>query len=87
MQHGVEPLPQFRPRRHLIGNARVANLGLGAHDALRDGRRPREKGRRDFLGRQAAHLAQRHCDLRVRGQGRMAAREDEAQGVVFDRSG
>ena len=83
-QHGVEPLRQFARRRHLIRNARVADLGLGADDALRQRRRRREKRPRDLLGRQAADLAQREGHLRVGRERRVAAREDETQPIVFD---
>ena len=61
MEHGVEPVRQVGARRHLIGNARVADLRLGAHDALGDGRRRAEEGVRDLLGREAADLAQRQA--------------------------
>ena len=40
-QHAVEPLGSSAARRHLVGNARVADLGLGAHDALRQRGRAR----------------------------------------------
>ena len=83
-QHGVEPLRQLGPRRNLIGNARVADLGLRAHDALRQCRRRREKRLGNLLRRQTADLAQRERDLRIGGQRRMATREDQAKAVVFD---
>ena len=38
----------------------------------------------DFLGGESANLAQRKCDLRVGRERRVAAREDQAQPVVFD---
>ena len=84
VQHGVEPLRQLRPRRHLIGNARVADLRLGAHDALGQRGGGGEEGARDLLGGEAADLAQRQRHLRVRGQRGMAAGEDQPQPVVFD---
>ena len=83
-QHGVEPLGQLGPRRHLIRNARVADLCLRADDALRQRGRRREKRLRDLLRRQTADLAQRERHLRIGRQGRVAAREDEAQPIVFD---
>ena len=82
-QHAVQPRRQIRARRHLIRNARIANLRLRAHDALGERGRGREKGARDLLGREPADFAQRERDLRVRREGRMAAGEDEAQAIVF----
>ena len=43
LQHRIQPLGQIGPRRHLVGNARVANLRLGAHDPLGQRRRGGEK--------------------------------------------
>ena len=83
-QHGVQPLRQLGARRHLVRDARVADLRLGAHDALGERGRAGEKGARDLLGREPAHFAQRERDLRVRRQRRVAAREDEPQPVVLD---
>jgi hypothetical protein len=83
-QHRIESRRQLGRRGHLVGNARVADLGFGAHDALRQRRRGGGKGEGDLLGRQAAHLAQRQHHLRVRRQRRVAAGEDEPQPVVLD---
>ena len=84
VQHRVEPPRQIAPHRHLIGNARVPNLCLGAHDALGHRGRTSEKGAGDLLGREAADLAQGQRDLRVRRQSRMAAGEDQPQPIVLD---
>src|SRR5439155_102731 len=75
---------RLAPHRHLIGNARVPNLCLGAHDALGHCGRTGEKGAGDLLGREAADLAQGQRDLRVRRQSRMAAGEDQPQPIVLD---
>ena len=83
-QHAVEAFGQFGSAWHFIGNARVADLGLGAHDALRDRRGRRQVSARDLLGRQAADLAQRQRDLRVGRQRRVTAGEDQAQPIIFD---
>ena len=83
-QHGVEPLGKLGPGRHFVRDARVADLGLRAHDALRDGRRRGEEGVRDLLGLQPADLAQGQRHLRVGRERRVAAGEDEAQAVVLD---
>ena len=57
-ENGKRPPPgKIRQRRQLIRNARVADLGLRAHDPLGHRRRPGEKCARDFLSRQAADLA------------------------------
>ena len=69
---------------HLIRDARVADLGLGADDALGERGRGREKRARDLLGRQAADFAQGECHLRVGGERGVAAGEDQAQPIVFD---
>ena len=85
MEDGIERAGQFVARRDLIGNAGVADLRLGADDALRDGAWSREIGVRDLLGRQAADLAQRERDLGIGGQRRMAAGEDEPKAIVLER--
>ena len=51
----------------------------------RERRRRHEEGARDLFRRQAADLAQRHRDLRVRPERRVAAGEHEAQPVVRQR--
>ncbi|HZM94495.1 MAG TPA: hypothetical protein VFB92_13780 [Vicinamibacterales bacterium] len=40
---------------------------------------------RDFLGREAAYLTKRQCDLGIWGKRRMTAREDQSQTIVFER--
>ena len=83
-QHRIEALRQLVGFRHLVGNARVADLALRADDALGERRRAGEERLGDLLGRQAAHLAQRQRDLRVDRERRVTAREDEAQAIVLD---
>jgi hypothetical protein len=83
MQDGVEPLGQLLARRHLIRNVRIADLSLGADDALRERRRRNEKGARDFLGFQTAHLAQRQRNAGVGAQRRMAAGENQPEPIVL----
>ncbi len=84
VEHRVEPVRQVGSRRHLIGDPRVPDLRLGAHDSLGHRRRGAEEGVRDLLGREAAHLAQRQRHLGGRRQGGVAAGEDQPQAVVFD---
>ena len=83
-QHAAQALGELVRLRHFVGNARVAYLGLGAHDALRHGRRRYQKGMRDFFRRQAAHLAQGQGDAGFFRQAGVAAGEDEPQAIVFD---
>ncbi|MNG16268.1 hypothetical protein D3C84_1001640 [compost metagenome] len=68
---------------HLIGNFRVTDLRLGAHDALGDGGRCREKGPGDFFRGQVADFAQRQRHLGVRRQCRVTASEDQPQAIVL----
>ncbi len=70
VEHRVEPVGQLDARRHLVGNARVADLGLGADDALRERGRRGEEGARDLLGGEPADLPQRQRHLSVRAAGR-----------------
>ena len=84
MKHGVEPFMQLAQRWNLIGNARVANLGLRTDDALRDRGRRREKRAGNLLRREAAHFAQRERDLRVGRERGVTTGKDESKAVVFD---
>ena len=81
----VESPRQLGAGRYLIRNSGVANLRLGPDDALGDGAGSGQIRVRDFLGRQAAHFAERERDLRIGGQRRVAAGENEPQAVVFER--
>ena len=83
-QDAVEALRQFLRRRHFVGNARVANLCLGAHDTLRERRRTAQERLRDLFRRESTDLPKRQRDLRIGRERRMAAREDETQPIVFD---
>ena len=62
----VQPRRQGVALGHLEGDAGVADLGLGAHDPLRQRGRRDQAGMGDGLGRQAADLAQREVEGRVR---------------------
>jgi hypothetical protein len=83
-QHAVEPLGELAAPRHLVGNARIADLAFRPHDALRHGRGRAEVRACDLLGGHAADLAQREGDLRVGRERRVAAGEDEPQPIVLD---
>ncbi len=82
-QHALQALGQFTQLRHLIGNPGVADLRLGAHDALGDGGRADQPGPGDFLGAQVADLAQGQRHLGIGRQCRVAAGEDQAQAVIL----
>jgi hypothetical protein len=72
--------------RHLVGDAGVADLALGADDALLHGGLAREE-RAGHLGRrEAAEQAQGQRDPRLRGQCRVAAGEEEPQAIVRNRA-
>ena len=68
----------------MIRDARVADLRLGAHNALRECRRAAQESLRNLFGREPADLAQRKRDLGIRRQRGMAAREHKSQPIVFD---
>ena len=82
-QHAVEALGQFAQAGDLIRDFGVTNLGLGAHDALGNRRRCREKRAGDFLGAQVADFTQGQRHLRIRRQRRVTTGEDQPQAVVF----
>src|SRR4029077_679997 len=46
LKHRAQPLRQFLRHRHLVGNACLPNLCLGAHNALRQRLRSNEEGLR-----------------------------------------
>ena len=81
-EDAIEPVRHDVPRRHLIGNPGIADLGLGAHQTLRHGFFRYQKRFGDFRGRKPADRSQRQRNLRLARQGRMAARENQAQHIV-----
>ena len=83
-QHGVEALGHVLRLGHGVGNAGVADLALGADQALRHRRRRHQKGARDLVGLEAAERAERQRDLRLERQRGMAAGEDQAKAIVGD---
>jgi hypothetical protein len=80
------PVGQLLVGRHPIGDARVGDLALGAHDPLAHGGLRDQEGARDLAGRHAAERAQRERHARGHLQRRMAAGEDQPQPVVDDRA-
>ncbi len=83
-EHGIEARREIGCGRHDIGNSRLADLRLGANDALGEGADAGKEGAGDFLGGQAAYLAKGERGLRIRRQGGVAAGEDEPQPVIGD---
>src|SRR5437773_6351158 len=83
VQHARETIREGRTLGDVVGDPGVADLGLGANDALGQRRRGDEKGRRDLLGRESANLAQRHGDLCIGIQCRVTAGENEAKAVIY----
>ena len=81
-----EPLGKLRRRRHAIGDARVLDLVLGAHQPLRHGRGRHQERARDLLGGEAAQRAQGERDLRLGGERRVTAGEDQPQPLVGHRA-
>ncbi len=73
--------------RHLVRNARVADLALGSEQPLAEGRLGDEQRVGDFRGRQPAEGAQGQRHLSLERQRRMAAGEDEAESIVDQSAG
>ena len=87
VQHGqnpVQPLLQQLGRRNPVRDARVIDLAARPHQPLRH-RGLRDEERSCDLGhRETGDGAQRQCHAGCERQGRMAAREDQAQPIVVD---
>ena len=83
-QDAIEPFRQQLGGWHSVGDARVADLALGADEALGEGRLGDEECPGDLRRRQAAQRAQRQGDPGVHRERRMAAREDQPQSIVRD---
>jgi hypothetical protein len=82
MEHDAEPLRLLSWRRQVeAGSGRLDAL-LRPADALRHGRLGHEEGPGDLGGRQAADGPQGQRDLRRGRQRRVAAQEQQREGVV-----
>ena len=68
--------------RHAERDAGVADLPLGADEALGERRLRDEERARDLRRLEAADQAQRQRDLRLRRERRVAAREDQLEPLV-----
>jgi hypothetical protein len=81
-QHGIEAQLQLGSAGHIERQSAVADLALGAYQALRDGGIVGEEGAGDLAHAESAHGFQAQGDARVARDLRMAAHEDHAQLVV-----
>jgi hypothetical protein len=82
-----QPVGQRGVARDGEGDARVAQLALGAHDALLHRRLGDQEGAGDLRGLQAADEPQGQPHPRLEGERRVAAGEDQRQAVVGDGHG
>ena len=78
----VQPLGQGVVGGHHVRDPGAADLGLGADEALGQGRNGKHERPGDLLGGEAAERTQRQRDLGLRRERGMATGEDEAQPVV-----
>ena len=85
-EHRLQPRRQVGLARHAVGDPRVADLALGAHQPLRHRRLGHEERARDLGRAQPAEQPQRERDLRGGRERRMAAGEDQPQAVVVHRA-
>ena len=85
-EDGAQAVGQEMLGRHAQRDAGVADLPLRAHEPLGERRLGNEEAARDLRRREAADEAQRQRDLRLGGERRMAAREDQLEPFVGDDS-
>ena len=69
-QHGAQPVGQLSVIGHAVGDVGVADLALGAHEALGHRRLRHQEGAGDLARLQTADQAQREGDLHVRRRAR-----------------
>ena len=81
-EHGSEPVGQLGVRRDSVGDLGGADLVLRSDQPLGHGRLRDQEGPGDLGGLQPGDEPQRQRHLRVGGERRMAAREDEPELVV-----
>ena len=84
-EDAAEALRELRARGHPVGDVRVGDLALGAHDPLAHRRLAHQERARDLARAEPAERAQGERDLGGRLQRRVAAGEDQPQAVVHDR--
>ena len=85
-QHAAQAVGQLLVGRHAVGDARVGDLALRAHDPLAHGRLGDQERTGDLAGRHASERSQRERDARRHLQRGVAAGEDQPQPVVDDRA-
>ncbi len=81
-EYGAQPFGQIGVLRHAVGNARVADLALGADQSLGHGRLGDQERAGDLGGGQAAKQPQRQRGPGLQGKRRMTAGEHQAEPVV-----
>ena len=81
-EHRPQPFGEKMLGRHTQRDARNADLPLRAHESLSECRLRHQERTRDLRRRQAADEAERQCHLRVGGQRRVAAGEDQLEAPV-----
>src|SRR5581483_8421738 len=84
-EHGPQPLRQEVLGWHAERDAGVADLPLRPYEPLRERRLREDEGARDLRRREAADEAQGQGDLRLRGERRMTAGEDQLEALVGNR--
>jgi hypothetical protein len=86
-EHGEQPVGQQVIGGHPEGNPGALDLALGAHQSLRHRRLAEKERTRDLAGAQAAERAQCERDLRLGGERRVTAGEDQLQALVWEGRG
>jgi hypothetical protein len=83
-EHGVDALAQLGTLGHPVGDTSYHDLLLRPRDSCGHGRLFDEEGSGHFGGAEAAQQAKCQRHLRVGGEARVTAREDQAKSVIFD---
>ncbi len=83
-QHRGRSVRELMGGRHPVGDAGVADLALGPHQPLGHRRLRHQECPGDLGGGETAEGAQGEGDLRLEGEGRVAAGEDQPEAVVDD---
>lgn len=85
LQHRIQPLGEQVRRRNAVGDPRAPDLRLGAHEPLRHGGLGDQERPGDLPGPEASHHLEGEGDAHVGGQRRMAAGEDQPEGILVFR--
>ncbi len=81
-QDGADPVREIGLVGQAVGDPGVADLPLGPDQTLGHGGLRHQEGPPDLRGGEPAQESQGQCHLGGRGQGGMAAREDQSQSFV-----